>query len=187
MAESLPSNPASETQRLDAHRLRVQSLFVQHQAQIRNLIHCLLPQFSAADDLFQECFLTVSMKAGEFSMESNFLAWVRAIIRFKILSLQRDSIRQPEMLAADVLESLLAETPEPPPVEAEKGIQEAMRKCVERLAPAAREIIRMRYFLQHGPAEIARLRNSSVNAINVTLARARDALRRCMEIQTFSS
>jgi DNA-directed RNA polymerase specialized sigma24 family protein len=91
------------------------------------------------------------------------------------------------MLAPDILDSLMAEAPEPLPPQAETGIQEATRKCIERLAPAAREIIRMRYFLQHGPTEIARLRSSSVNAINVTLARARDALRRCLEIQTLSS
>jgi RNA polymerase sigma-70 factor (ECF subfamily) len=162
-------------------------LFVQHQAQIRNLIHSIAPRFSAADDLLQECFLTVSGKADEFAMESNFMAWVRAILRFKVLSLQRDSMRQPEMLAPDILDSLMAEAPEPPPPQAETGIQEAMRNCIERLAPAAREIIRMRYFLQHGPAEIARLRSSSVNAINVTLARAREALRHCVEIQTLSS
>ena len=103
------------------------------------------------------------------------------------LALQRDFQRQPEMLAPDVLESLLADAPEPELPEVETAIRTGIRKCIERLAPAAREIIRMRYFGQHGPSEIARIRNSSVNAINVTLARARDALRRCIEIQTLSS
>jgi RNA polymerase sigma-70 factor (ECF subfamily) len=177
----------SHGQNLENHRLKVQSLFIQHHSQIRNLIHCLLPHFSAADDLLQECFLTISSKAAEFSLESNFLAWVRAIIRYKILALQRDFQRQPEMLAPDVLESLMADAPEPELPEVETAIRTGIRKCIERLAPAAREIIRMRYFGQHGPSEIARVRNSSVNAINVTLARARDALRRCIEIQTLSS
>jgi RNA polymerase sigma-70 factor (ECF subfamily) len=180
-------DPCSQTQRLEAHRLKVQSLFVQYQPQIRNLIHSVQPRFVAADDLLQECFLTVTAKANEFEMGSNFLAWVRAILRFKVLSLQREAMRQPEILAADVLESLLAEAPDPLQPDADLGVQQAIRQCLERLAPAAREIVRMRYFLQHGPVEIARLRDSSVNAINVTLARARDALRRCVEIQTLSS
>ena len=174
-------------EKAESHRLFVQSLFLENHSQIRSWIRILLPASSVADDLLQECFLTVSEKAGEFSAGSNFLGWVRAIIRFKILSLRRDSARQPEVLAPDVLESLLAEAPSPLGADEESQIQRAIRMCVKRLAPAAREILELRYFLQHGPAEIARIRNASVNAINVTLARSREALRRCVEIETFSS
>ena len=73
-----------------AHAHRVQTLFVQHQPQIRGFIQSLVYDFAAADDLLQECFLTVSEKALEFSLDSNFPAWVRAIARYKILALHRD-------------------------------------------------------------------------------------------------
>jgi RNA polymerase sigma-70 factor (ECF subfamily) len=173
-----PSNPGPAS-----HALRVQTLFVQHQPQIRSFIHSLVPDFTAADDILQECFLTVTEKAFEFSLESNFQAWVRAIARYKILALHRDFSRSPMLLAEDVLEALMLAAPEPgqePAAETQPSL-EALRLCLEKLAPAAREIIQLRYFSQHGPAEISRMRDSSVNAINVTLARARDFLRRCMQ------
>jgi RNA polymerase sigma-70 factor (ECF subfamily) len=175
--------PSPSNQGPASHALRVQTLFVQHQPQIRSFIHSLVPDFAAADDILQECFLTVTEKAFEFRLESNFQAWVRAIARYKILALHRDFSRSPMLLAEDVLESLMSAAPEPknePSADAQL-LLETLRLCLEKLAPAAREIIRLRYFSQHGPAEISRMRDSSVNAINVTLARAREFLRRCMQ------
>ncbi len=168
------------------HTLRVQSLFVQHQPQLRYFIQSLAPDFATADDVLQECFLTISAKAHEFQLESNFLAWTRSIARFKILSLHRDQSRRPTLLSEEVLESLMLSAPSPES-ETQAGQNRALvtlRECLAKLAPAAREIIQLRYFSQWGPAEISRIRNSSMNAINVTLARTRGALRRCIENST---
>lgn len=175
-------NPPDSTS-LSAHTLRVQSLFVQHQAQIRSFIQSLAPDFATADDLLQECFLTVSQKAEDFRLESNFLAWARSIARFKILSLHRDTARSPLLLSEEVLEALILSAPaeEAEGTGAENRALESLRDCLAKLAPAAREIIQMRYFSQWGPAEISQIRACSQNAVNVTLARSREALRRCME------
>lgn len=165
------------------HTLKVQSLFVQYQPQLRSFIHSLVPDFATADDVLQECFLTVSLKANEFQLESNFLAWARSIARFKILALHRDESRRPSMLSEEVLESLILSSPSSEWDTREEQIRviESLRLCLGKLAPAAREIIHLRYFSQWGPAEISRIRDCSMNAINVTLARAREALRRCVE------
>jgi len=170
------------------HTLRVQSLFVQHQPQLRRFIQSLAPDFATADDLLQECFITVSAKANEFELESNFIAWSRSIARFKILALHRDQSRKPSMLSEEVLESLMLSAPsfESEAQEEQSGVLETLRQCLGKLAPAAREIIHLRYFSQWGPAEISRVRDCSQNAINVTLARSREALRRCVERQTGS-
>ena len=165
------------------HTLRVQSLFVQHQPQLRSFIQSLVSDFSTADDVLQECFLTVSAKAHEFQLESNFLGWARSIARFKILALHRDQSRRPAMLSEEVLESLILSMPSEETETRSEELRglETLRNCLSKLAPAAREIIHMRYFSQWGPAEISRIRECSMNAINVTLARSREALRRCVE------
>ena len=133
------------------HTLRVQSLFVQYQPQLRAFIQSLASDFATADDVLQECFLTVSAKAHGFRLDSNFLAWARSIARFKILSLHRDQIRRPAMLSEEVLDSLILSYP---PSESETiGEQmqalESLRFCLSKLGPAAREIIHMRL---HTPA-----------------------------------
>jgi RNA polymerase sigma-70 factor (ECF subfamily) len=164
-----------------SHVLRVQSLFIQHQNQLRGFLHSLVPDFAMVDDLIQECFLTVTQKALEFDLTTNFQAWIRSIARFKVMALQRDHSRRPQMLAAEVLDALMVSAPEPLPQEHDDAAVKTLRSCLERLAPAAREIVRLRYFSEYGPLEISRIRECSANAVNVTLARSRDVLRRCME------
>lgn len=176
------SAPLSPDERA-AHILRVQSLFVQHQFQIRGFIQALVPDFAAADDVLQESFLTVSEKALEFALDSNFQAWVRTIARYKILALHRDKARAPGLLSEDVLEALMVAAPEAAaePSPSRYPALTLLRHCLQKLAPAAAEIVRLRYFSQHGPVEIARMRQCSANAENVTLARARESLRRCVQ------
>ncbi len=129
----------------------------------------------------QETFLEVSRKASAFRLDSNFAAWARTIAKFKVLALARDKQRAASRLAKDVVDALAAAAPLEDDDARHRDIIDQLRKCLERLAPTARELVRLRYFGEHLPAEMARLRSQSVNAINVTLSRARLALRQCME------
>jgi RNA polymerase sigma-70 factor (ECF subfamily) len=165
----------------DSHTLAVQQLFVKHQQQLRAFVVALAPDFSAADELMQETFLEVSRKASEFQLDSNFAAWARAIAKFKVLGLTRDKQRAAFRLADDVVEALAAAAPPEEDDARHLAVIDLLRKCLERLAPAARELVRLRYFGEHLPEEMARIRSQSVNAINVTLSRARLALRQCVE------
>jgi RNA polymerase sigma-70 factor (ECF subfamily) len=145
-----------------------------------------VPDFATTDDIVQECFLTISEKAQDFSLDSNFLAWARSIARFKVLALHRDKARSPQLLSEEVLESLIlsAAVDQTDSVGAEQPVLEILRHCLTKLGPAAREIIQMRYYSQWGPTEISQIRECSQNAINVTLARAREALRKCIQHNT---
>jgi RNA polymerase sigma-70 factor, ECF subfamily len=165
---------------LNDSTLRVQQLFVQHQGRLRAFVLSLTPDFSTADDVMQETFLVVSRKASEFQSGSNFLAWARRIATFKAMSVCRDRQRSPIRLADDVLESLAASAPEDNQESQYLSETRALKGCLEKLAPAARELVRLRYFGEHTPEQIGQLRSQSVNSINVTLSRARVLLRECM-------
>ncbi len=162
------------------HTLRVQQLFVQHQRRLRAFVLSLAPDFSAADDVLQETFLVVTRKAAEFEPGTNFLAWARRIATFKVLALARDRQRRPVRLADDVVEALVAAAPTEDDEAQHAAAVGHLRQCLEKLAPAARELVRLRYFGEHLPEQIASLRSQSVNAVNVTLSRARAALRDCL-------
>ena len=154
---------------------------MKHQQQLRAFVVALAPDFSAADEVMQETFLEVSRKASEFQLGSNFPAWARTIARFKVLGLTRDRQRAASRLADDVVEALAAAAPPEEDEGRYLAVIDLLRKCLERLAPAARELVRLRYEGEHLPEEMARIRSQSVNAINVTLSRARLALRQCVE------
>lgn len=159
--------------------LQVQQLFVQHQGAIKGFILSLRPDFAEAQDILQETFLTVTRKAAAFQAGSNFVAWSFSIARFKVLEAARARRRETE-LSVEVLDSLAAEAPR-------EGVSEAhlfaLRACLERLAPRAREVVRLRYHEEQAPGAIAARLAWGVNAVHVALARARVALRQCVEKQ----
>ncbi len=154
---------------------------MKHQQQLRAFVAALAPDFSAADEVMQETFLEVSRKASEFRLDSNFAAWARTIAKFKVLALSRDKKRAASRLAEDVVDALAAAAPPEDDDSRHRDVIEHLRKCLERLAPTARELVRLRYYGEHLPEEMARIRSQSANAINVTLSRARLALRQCVE------
>ena len=160
----------------DPHTLKVQQLFVQHQPQLRAFALALSEDFVQADDVLQETFLTITAKAAEFDLASNFLAWSRAILRFKLLEARRNS----KLATVDCLDSLIASCPDN--WATQERIQILMQ-CVEQLAPKSREIVTMRYQREHTPSQIAELLQRSVNSVNVALSKARQAIRDCMDRQ----
>jgi RNA polymerase sigma-70 factor (ECF subfamily) len=156
----------------------VQRLFLRHAGVLRGFILGLLPDHNRAEDVFQEVFLTVSRKAGEFTPGSNFLAWARSVARLKVLEACRASRSGPHPLDPDTLEALAGSAEE---LDDSWGARrEALARCLGQLAPRAREILEMRYsdeFLP--PPEIASRLSWTVGAVHVALSRARKFLQEC--------
>lgn len=162
----------------DEHTLQVQQLFVRHQSALKAFVLGLLPNFAEADDVMQEVFLVVTRKAADFQPESSFLSWARTIARYEVMTSRRRKART--MIKAEVLEALQAACPED--FASDRKLN-ALARCMAQLAPRAREIIQLRYQHEHGPGEIAQMLARSVNSINVALAKARIALRECVDHQ----
>jgi len=163
----------------DEHTIRVQQLFVAHQNAIRAMVLAIVPDFAAADDIIQEVFLVVTRKAADFREGSNFLAWACAIARLKVLEWRRQ--HPAGMLSEDVIETLMAEAPYHA-ASAERS--QALVRCLERLAPRALELVRLRYYCGHAPREIARLLGLAPQAVHVALSKARSFLRDCVDRAT---
>ena len=174
----MPCGVIKYMEETDDHTLHVQQLFVRHQGQLKAFVLALWPDFARADDVLQEAFLAVTSKAAEFRPETNFIAWARSITRFKLLEARRHLNRG--TVSADVLESLAAACPEN---WGEDRRLAALARCLGTLAPKAQEIVRLRYRREHSPSEIAQLLSGTVNSVGVALAKARLALRECMERQ----
>jgi RNA polymerase sigma-70 factor, ECF subfamily len=162
----------------DEHLLMVQQLFVKHQMAIRSFAIGLTGDFTAAEDVVQETFLTVTKKAADFRPDTSFLSWALTIARLKAYENRRATRR----FSREVLESLAASLPRPeadPSANADDRIRWLL-ECIEELAPKAREVLRLRYFAEHGPGEIAGLLGRTVAGVNATLVKSREALRLCL-------
>lgn len=156
----------------------VQKLFLEHAAWIRGFLLGFVPNEADTQDLFQEVFLTVLDKAQGFTLGTNFQAWVRAIVKFKLLELGRLKQRNPLLFDPELLEMLAVANAELDLEREER--KQALAKCIEQLAPRARQILEMRYADQPvAPAEIARQLSWTPGAVYVALSQARAFLRDC--------
>jgi RNA polymerase sigma-70 factor (ECF subfamily) len=158
---------------LDPATQRVAQLFVRHQPAVRSFAIALTGDFTAADDVVQETFLTITGKAADYDMSRNFVAWACGIARLKVLENRRASRR----FSPAVVDSLAAAV-----TIAELGEERLplLIDCLEKLPPKARELVQMRYFSEHGPGEIAELLGRTVAGVNAALLKARETLRDCV-------
>jgi RNA polymerase sigma-70 factor, ECF subfamily len=156
----------------------VQRLFLRHAGMLRGFILGLMPDRNRAEDVFQELFLTVTRKADDFESGTNFLAWARSIARLKVLEAFRGHKGGPALLGQEALEAVLATADHTEEDWEDK--REALAKCLDQLAPRAREIVELRYSEEHlAPPDIADRLRWSVNAVHVALSRARKFLQEC--------
>src|SRR5438874_2061804 len=86
----------------------VQRLFLRHAGLLRGFILGLLPDHNLSEDVFQDVFLTVAAKADDYRDDSNFLAWVRAIARLKVLEHCRKQKAGPHLLDPHALVAVIA-------------------------------------------------------------------------------
>lgn len=160
------------------YTVRVQQLFVKHQSRLKAFILSLQPDFTEADDILQEVFLVVTRKARSFKEGSNFMAWAVTIARHKV----QESLRRRRMvectLSQEVVDVLCASWPDDGTFEVRSA---AVRGCLEKLAPRMQEVLRLRYFGEHGPSEIARLLSWTPNSVNVALSKARKLMLDCVD------
>ena len=163
----------------DDHALHVQQLFVRHQQTVLGYVLSIEPNLADAQDIVQEVFLAVSRKAQTWSAGTDFLAWVCTAARYETLHFQRTRARRTARLHEDVIELL----------HAGEAVNEsewqhrvdALRRCLGRLAPRAKELVWWRYHGAQMPEQIATAIGWTVNAVRVALTRARNALRECLK------
>jgi RNA polymerase sigma-70 factor (ECF subfamily) len=158
----------------------VQRLFVRHQPAIRAFALGLTGDFALAEDVVQETFLKASAKADDFQPDTNFVAWACTIARFKVLELQRGKRR----FSKELVDSLAASAPTDTHMQ---DRLEALLHCIDKLPPKAREVIRLRYFSEHGLGEIAQLLGRTAAGVNATLVKTREALRDCVRLTLTSA
>jgi RNA polymerase sigma-70 factor (ECF subfamily) len=175
------STPTSPQQPVDpaAHMLLVQRLFVKHQGVVKAYILSLLPGLADAEDVLQETFLTVTEKAPTFVEGTNFTAWACTIARYKVLEARR-KLARPALLSEEAVSALAEDAPDAAYFEERV---DAVRSCLDRLAPRARQIVWLRYHGSCTCEDIGRQVGWGAAAVRVALAKARTALRTCVEFQ----
>ena len=144
----------------------------------------MLPNYRDVSDVLQDVNLKLWERQSDFEIGTNFGAWACTVARYNILNLRAKLKRQHWLLFNDSLVEKLAEpcakNYDPSHLD---GMRAALHRCLSRLKPKERELLRVRYFRDDSVAEHARKTGSSAQVISVTLHRIRMKLRECVNRQ----
>jgi RNA polymerase sigma-70 factor (ECF subfamily) len=153
-------------------------LYATHEVRLRGYVLSLVPRWSDAEDIVQKCSLILWKKFDQYEPGTNFFAWACQIVRFEVRTFNRQRAREHMVFNDEFLESVASET-----VEGRTQLQrriEALQKCVERLPPAQRELLRLRYDERRSVGTVARVVNRPIEGVYKALSRIRLALHTCI-------
>lgn len=153
----------SDTAFAAVHRLLRDELF--------SYAYGMLRDRGAAEDAVQQAFLELTRAAPALRGDGRSLrAWLYRSVRFNCLDEVRRRRRHPELPTDPV--------PEPPFGEIESGIGHSLREGLLGLPERQRTILLLRYVLDLGFDEIARITGTTRAGAYATCGRARRALQR---------
>jgi RNA polymerase sigma-70 factor, ECF subfamily len=134
-------------------RRALQLLFGRHRQRVYRFALRLVGNAATAEDIVNEVFLELWRRAASFERRAQLSTWLLAITRNKALSALRVRVDQP-------LDEAMAEAMPDPAINAEDSLQASersalVRRCLERLSPAHREIIDLVYYHEKSVDEVA--------------------------------
>jgi RNA polymerase sigma-70 factor, ECF subfamily len=170
--------PQSEHDRFLLHFLPVRGM-------IRAFLHAATRNVHETDDLCQQVGGVLWRKFVNYDPSRPFAAWAVGIARMELLKWRDRSMRGwRQRSLSDEAILALADAAGQPERESEQVPEEqsaALRRCMERLTPRAREAMERKYRDGQSIRAIADAQGREVGAIEMTLVRARRALRDCIE------
>lgn len=156
-------------------------MLTSHQTRLRGFIRCLLFDPSHAEDVLQETNMILWQKAAEYRPGSDFWAWASQIARFKVLS-HAKQLRRSHLHCDEAFLDQFAAAVERRSEDIDQRKQ-ALEHCLNRLPPAQRRLIELRYGTDQAVGEIAKSVGRPEGSVRQTLYRVRGLLLACIDRQ----
>ena len=152
----------------------MQMLFGRHNVKVYRFILRMVGREAVAEDLVNEVFLDVWRQAGRFEGRSKVSTWLLAIARFKALSALRQ--RQDGELDEDAIAAIEDTSDNPEEVLVKQERATLMRKCMDQLSAAHREIIDLVYYHEKSVEEVSEIIGVPQNTVKTRMFYARKRL-----------
>lgn len=140
-----------------------------------------------AEDLAQETLLTAGRIFSRLEQDANFGAWLRGIARNKVREHRRAAARRPLVVDSRIVEGmeevLTAFDPSARGEESWGGNLEILRACIGKLKEGLRAAIESVYQRDQSLKEAGLELEASPVAVGQRLSRARNQIRKCVELQ----
>lgn len=153
------------------------ALFVKHNHHLFNFIMTLVPNFSDAEDILQESAQIMWKKFETYEKDTNFLAWARTIIRFKVLNYYR-TVKKEYRLDEDIVEKL--STAQQEASKHSNKHKAALTGCLSKLPPVDQNLIKLRFYERVSVKDIAKRTNQSVHTLYKRISAVYVLLQNCI-------
>jgi RNA polymerase sigma-70 factor (ECF subfamily) len=174
---------ASDRACLDAiaagDRRAMHQLYGRHSVRVYRFVLRLTRNETLAEDLVNEVFLDVWRQADRFEARSQVSTWILAIARNKAMSAMR---RRPEdELNEDALALIADPSDDPAEILEKVERSDLLRRCLDQLSPAHREIVDLVYYHEKSVEEAAVITGIPAATVKTRMFYARKQLAAMMQ------
>ncbi len=152
-------------------------LFTGQERELRGYIFSLLPNRTAADDVFQETSIALLKKFGEYDSQLPFFNWACRFAYYEVLKHRKKQRILHKYFSDTTLEYLSQERIEEQDHLKER--REALKYCMERLSKKDRDLLGMRYATRITIAQLANDLGTPAKRLYDALERIRRNLMKC--------
>ena len=133
-------------------------------------------------DLVQDVFVEAFLCMDRFDENSEFLPWLRAICRHRILNYFRSTKTRYKALQTLIVEALSEKTAGNA-ASGDNGLEKikALKKCAGKLKSDYQQLIHSRYYAKIPVKDIAHQLGQTATSVSMLLHRVRLILQRCIE------
>lgn len=181
MPDPAPHESAASAPNDDRGEIFLRTL-AEHERWLAAYVYSLVSRAADADDILQECKVTLWKQFSTFTPGTNFRAWARTIALHQILNYRRAEQRRPwSPLDQQFIESIAGEIER-------RGEQlerkaDSLRACLRKLPEAHRAVVVSRYYEERTIDEIAAQSGRTSEAVYRLLSRIRAVLNECINRQ----
>ena len=166
----------------DQNRSGFEALVVEHHVRVRAFVRSLGVDPDWVDDLAQEAFLSAYRDWDSFDESRDFGRWIRAIALNLVRNEIRKDSRRRRILRTQLTEHLLRHLPEPEE-RSEPLAVDAIRRCLDELAPTSRQVVLGRYRDGESASQLAERLETSAANVRQMLFRIRQQIKHCVEMR----
>lgn len=153
-------------------------IFLQNEHHLFNFILMLVSNYSDAEDLLQETATTLWSKFDSFEEGTNFMAWARQIVRYKISNYYRTK-KIDFGLDEEVLDTLAdAANRVSQSIDNRKA---ALTICLKKLQPTDANLLQMRYYQRIPISKIAVRMEQSPHTLYKRMSKIIRLLQACIQ------
>lgn len=154
-------------------------LLLKHQQQLFGFILAMHPNFSDAEDIFQETACVLLKKFSQFSEGTNFLAWSCQIARFEVLKYREKKANRIVKLSDEAMQQLQRHYDGI--VSSVDDRLKALENCTRKLPENDQYLLNMKYEEGCKIKDIAEQIGRPVGGMYKVMARIHNNLRLCIE------